>query len=74
MIFSGHNADQFAILDHSTIGHFVLNSDYRVLFWNRCLEGWTGITKNQIVNRSILDYYPYLDGSKYRNRIEDYVT
>ena len=62
-------SERFALLDHSPIGHFVLKSDFRVLFWNRCLEAWTGIPRQRIIGESIIDHFPHLRGDKYANRI-----
>lgn len=60
----------YAILDHSPIGQFILRADYVVLFWNRCLEGWTGLPREQVVGASILDHYPHLAAAKYAVRID----
>ncbi len=62
-------AERFALLDHSPIGHFVLSSDSTVLFWNKCLEAWTGIPREQIVGESITSRFPHLGGEKYTSRI-----
>lgn len=61
---------RFSLLDHSPIGHFVLRRDYTVLFWNRCLEAWTGIPRDRIVGGNVLDHYPHLGAPKYAGRIE----
>jgi diguanylate cyclase (GGDEF)-like protein/PAS domain S-box-containing protein len=61
---------RFALLDHSPIGHFVLRKDYSVLFWNRCLEAWTGISREKIVGGNILEHFPHLGTPKYAGRIE----
>ncbi|PLX74452.1 MAG: hypothetical protein C0615_09450 [Desulfuromonas sp.] len=60
----------FSILDHSPIGHFILDRELAVRYWNRCLEDWTGITRREIVGQNILERFPHLDDPKYRNRIE----
>jgi diguanylate cyclase (GGDEF)-like protein/PAS domain S-box-containing protein len=58
------------LLDHSPIGHFVVRSDFMVVFWNRCLETWTGIPRGEIVGQSIIDRFPHLGEKKYLNRIK----
>lgn len=63
-------AERFALLDHSPIGHFVLNRDFTVLFWNKCLEAWTGIPRGQIVGESISARFPHLAEEKYVSRIK----
>jgi diguanylate cyclase (GGDEF)-like protein/PAS domain S-box-containing protein len=62
--------ERFAILDHSPIGQFILREDYVVLFWNRCLEGWTGLDRRQVVGTSITEHYPHLAAAKYTSRID----
>lgn len=64
-------ARHFAILDHVPSGHFILRQDFVVLYWNRSLELWTGIPREQIVGASILDRFPHLAAPKYVNRIEE---
>ena len=49
---------EFGLLDHIPLGSFVLRSDFIVQFWNRTLEGWTGISKNEIVNNNIYTFFP----------------
>ncbi|TLS76186.1 PAS domain S-box protein [Mariprofundus erugo] len=57
------------ILDHTPIGHFVLRHDYVVMFWNRCLEDWTGISKEEITGRNLIDVFPHLQNRKFLGRI-----
>ena len=60
---------QFAILDHSPIGQFVLRKDYVVIFWNRCMETWSGISRDQIVGTDLITHFPHLENNKYTKRI-----
>lgn len=62
-------AARYAILDHSPSGHLVLRHDYTVLFWNRSLELWTGIPRQEIIGRSILERYPHLGEPRYSGRL-----
>ena len=59
----------FALLDHSPIGHFVVRRDFMIIFWNRCMETWTGIPRQEIVGQNIVDRFPHLGEAKYANRI-----
>ncbi|ODS31520.1 MAG: sensory response regulator with diguanylate cyclase domain protein [Candidatus Scalindua rubra] len=61
---------QFAILDHSPIGQFVLRKDFVVIFWNRCLEAWSGISRDQIAGTNLITHFPHLGSEKYVNRIK----
>ncbi|CAN2048036.1 histidine kinase [Candidatus Magnetomoraceae bacterium gMMP-1] len=58
------------VLDYMPLGAFVLKNDYTVLFWNRCLEQWTGILKKDIVDKNIGDYFPNLNEAKYSARLQ----
>lgn len=63
-------AEKFGILDRVPIGVCVLREDFIVLYWNRCLEIWTQITKQEIVGEKISAYFPHLSKSKYANRLQ----
>ncbi|MBD2199893.1 MULTISPECIES: hybrid sensor histidine kinase/response regulator [Calothrix] len=62
--------EKFALLDKITLGAFVLQSDYSVLFWNCSLEEWTQIPRSRILGDSILEYYSHLNQPRYLSRIE----
>ena len=62
--------NQYSILDYSPIGMCVIGQDFKVLFWNRCLEHWTGIYKEEILNTDIREKFPHLGKLKYTSRIE----
>lgn len=62
---------EFSILDHVPMGVFVLRSDFVVVFWNKCLEVWTGIQRNQIVGKNITLHFPHMSDHKYSIRLYD---
>lgn len=62
--------DTFEILDQIPVGACVLREDLIVLFWNKCLEEWTKISKNKIIGSSICDYFPHLNSPKYLSRLK----
>ena len=64
-------AAQFEVLDHSPIGQFVLRKDFVVIFWNKCLEDWSGISKDQIVGTTLTSHFPHLESDKYVESIRD---
>jgi diguanylate cyclase (GGDEF)-like protein len=59
----------FFPLDHTTIGHFVLRDDYKVVFWNRTMESWTGISRQEIVGTDIFLSFPNLQEEKFASRL-----
>jgi PAS domain S-box-containing protein len=62
-------SQNFSFLDFVPIGAFILRNDYSVVFWNSCVERWTGISKESILGTSILDHFPNLKKHQYSNRI-----
>jgi len=59
----------FSALDYVPIGHLALNSEFKVVFWNRCMEGWTGIDRKTIVNANLFHHFGHLEKPKYLDRI-----
>lgn len=48
----------------------VLRDDYVVLFWNRCLELWTGLRREEVLGCNILERYPHLGEVRYSGRLK----
>ncbi len=44
---------RFNVLDHAMLGMCVIDKEYTVLFWNSCLEKWTGIESADILGIDI---------------------
>lgn len=65
---------RFAVLDHVPIGIAVLDAELRVVFWNACLEDWTGIARNRILGNDVRSHFPHLDQPRYRARLNDVLT
>ena len=60
---------RFALLDRIPLGACVLRRDFEVLFWNTCLEEWTGIERGQIVGQVISERFAHLAEAKYLHRL-----
>ena len=58
----------FNVLDHIPNGACLLRKDWVVLFWNHCLEEWTGLMREGIVGKKISEFYPHLSSPKYSVR------
>lgn len=58
------------ILDHMPIGALVLDREFRILHWNKCLESWTGLPMAEMLGKDIRTLYPELAGPKYSGRLE----
>jgi PAS domain S-box-containing protein len=57
------------IFDYINEGIFVLKKNFVVRFWNRCLENWTGIKKESIIERNLFEIFPHLEKGIYKARI-----
>jgi signal transduction histidine kinase len=64
-------AGNFGILDHVPVGVFLLRRDFVVLFWNACLEDWSGIQRDAIVGNTIVSFFPHLGSPRYASRLKD---
>jgi PAS domain S-box-containing protein len=62
---------QFSILDHVPVGCFVLRSDLVVLYWNSCLEDWTGVSRKKIIGTNIDEHFSHLKAPKYAGRLQN---
>jgi PAS domain S-box-containing protein len=62
-------AEKFNTLDHAPVGLCVIREDYIVLFWNRCLEDWTGIVRSEILRKDISNHFPRLKEPRYKSRL-----
>ncbi len=60
----------FNVLDHAMLGMCVIDEAYTVLFWNSCLEKWTGIESPAILGVDIRSRFPHLETDRYANRID----
>jgi len=69
-MISREESDFWKILDFLPAGICIVDSDLRVLFWNVCLAGWTGIAKEAIVGGRLTDSFPHLSHAHYSERIE----
>ncbi len=60
---------RFGLLDSLPLGVCVLRQDFVVLYWNDCLEMWTGISRDNIVGSNIVSQFPHLGEPKYKIRL-----
>lgn len=59
----------YSLFDHIPTGVFILSKDFRIIFWNRCMEEWTLLNRATLLNSGIFEHFPHLAPPKYRNRI-----
>jgi diguanylate cyclase (GGDEF)-like protein/PAS domain S-box-containing protein len=64
-------ARDFWLYDHFPSGVFILARDFTIVYWNRCLEQWTGHSAAEMLGTSLFATYPNLQTSRYISRITD---
>ncbi len=62
--------ESFFHYDYVPIGICIIKKDYSIVFWNKCLEGWSGIKRNEILGKNLFELYPYLNSHSYKTRID----
>jgi signal transduction histidine kinase len=55
------NTDCLPLLDQIPFGLILLQKDLSIRFWNKILVDWTGIKKEDIIGKNLLDQYPQLN-------------
>lgn len=55
------NATFLPLFDQIPFGIILLKKDLSICFWNRILEDWTGIKKEDIEGKNLIDQYPQLN-------------
>ena len=59
----------FRFFDQLPIGVLVLSRDFTARFWNRCLEDWTGVSRDQVVGVPIGERFAEFDRPELKDRI-----
>ncbi|HOT94040.1 MAG TPA: PAS domain-containing sensor histidine kinase [Methanoregulaceae archaeon] len=67
----GVGMESLSVLDMVPIGLFVLDRDLVIQFWNRTLETWTGLSREEMVGHQLKEQYPHLLEPRYAGRLED---
>ncbi len=60
----------FITYDHIPIGICIINSNFNIIFWNRTLEAWTNIQREEVAFKNIFELFPHLQSPKYKARLK----
>jgi diguanylate cyclase (GGDEF)-like protein len=59
----------YEALDYLPLGLIVADADLRVIFWNTCLEDWTGIERAEVVGTRLSQRFPHFAEPRYVSRL-----
>lgn len=62
--------DYFRITELFPVGVCVIDSDFKIIFWNRLLEEWTGHRLENVKHSSLFELYPHLSEKIFYERAE----
>ncbi len=62
--------DNAVIIDKVPVGILVLRRNLIVVAWNICLEQWTGIKKEDILDKELTLFFPHIRQPKYLDRLK----
>ena len=54
--------DMFGGMDFLPLGILAVDRSFRIIFWNTCLESWTGLGREQLLGKDIRDVSPRWPG------------
>ncbi|MCP5053775.1 MAG: response regulator [bacterium] len=61
----------FEVFDSVPHGICLVDEQYTLALWNRVLEEWTGIKRERIVGKCLLDFFPHLKENRYKKRMDE---
>lgn len=65
------NIKDFSLLDHLPTGHCVIDPHFNVISWNKHIEFYTGIKREQIIHKNLTDFFPAFKDKRYLLRIKN---
>ena len=61
---------KFNLFNKVSTGILIINSDYKIIFWNNILEVWTGLKYENIVGKNISVEFERFQDIKIQSRLE----
>ena len=62
--------EHFHLLDNVPIGVCVIDIEFNIVCWNRCIEGWTKISKSQAMGSALDRLIHHFHEPRYKSRID----
>jgi len=63
--------EAFQLADSLPIGLFMVNTEFRVVFWNSCFADWTGLEGESVQGLDCREIFPRLAEPRYQRRLEN---
>ncbi|MCA1742893.1 MAG: PAS domain-containing protein, partial [Desulfovibrionales bacterium] len=61
---------KFWVLNRLPLGIFILDKDYRVVFWNKIMREWSGLADQDVLTKSLFEIFSEADQPKFTKRID----
>ncbi len=65
------HSNPFNILNEVPTGIFILNNDFTIAFWNKCMTQWSQLSTKKVLGKKIQTIYPELSKKKHALRIQN---
>ena len=65
------HSKSFSILNEVPTGIFILNNDFTIAFWNKCMTQWSQLSRKDVLGKNIQTIYPELSKKKHALRIQN---
>jgi len=60
----------FKLYDYLPIGVCIVDRNYKVLYWNKCLEGWTNRLIKEMIGKNLIEEFNHLNEPTFRTRFD----
>lgn len=74
MVAAAVSSRTYAALDHLPVAVLVVDASFEVLFWNTCLEDWTGVPRRETLGADLRVLYPHIGGPRYAYRLAEVIA
>ncbi len=62
--------NNYSMLDYIPVGLCLVDREYKVLYWNRCMEVLTGVNKAGVIGTDVRDHFIQVKDNAYQSRLE----
>ncbi len=70
MQFNYNNDNAFKLYDYLPIGICIVDKNYQIKYWNKCLEGWTSKYASGMLGKNLIEEYPNINEPTFKARFD----